>query len=297
MDRLGSRRTQTLSRQLSRKQKSSERPRSSTKPSPTATRPSTEHPKFAAAAYCKRGECYVDQANRARWASGPFEVDRTLIRIIFWPTACVGSRTCSSRSTRRRSRILDQAIQLKGDYIDRFNRGVTLSAMGRSSEALKAFSKLISDEPGDPDAFYQRAARVVGSQGVRQGPGRSGSAMKLLEPIVAADPNRDPELADPIALPVGFALAVREAKAELRRNGSRKKACMYSDWKTPWHIDALAAAYASQEDFNKASTWQQEALEKSTTHERHLHRCRPPGELLRLYRGRQAFRLPASGAD
>src|SRR5690606_14577808 len=52
----------------------------------------------------------------------------------------------------------DAAVQLDDKDVDaRFNRGLTLIALGRGEAAASDFSAVIRDEPGDSGAYFQRA--------------------------------------------------------------------------------------------------------------------------------------------
>jgi hypothetical protein len=74
------------------------------------------------------------------------------------------------------------------------------------------------------------------------------------------------------------------------------KACVNSSWNVPWHIDALAAAYASQGDFGKAMDWHRQAATKATHGEATPPMAPDRKALEALYSAEKPFRLPGGAA-
>lgn len=251
-----------------------------------------DHPKFAAPAYLERGECYADQEMFAK-ADDDLSKSIELDSQNYLAYSARGWVRLQSEAFDDALQDLDRAIQLKRTYRDRFYRGVALSAQGKHDEAIQAFGELISESPQKTDPLYQRALVWLDLKDYDQAQTDLDAVVKILEPVVAADRSRDALLANPIAL-LSWVRACRPggSKLSFEEMQAAKNACMYSDWKTPWHIDALAAAYANQGDFDKASKWQKDALDKSSPDAPLPPLAPSRRELLRLYRGQQAFHLP-----
>ena len=260
-----------------------------------------EHPKFASAAHSERGECYFELGKRAD-AINDLTTAISLDRQNDLAYSRLGYAQMQLEEYPEALKNLDEAIRLKNDYVDRFNRAVVLSALRRFPEAEKEFSELVVERPADADAYYQRAIVALDLQNYARATADLREARKLLETAAGTDESVKEvvqgKLGDTLAL-LGWVLACQpgsDRKSADEAVQAITKACVNSNWSIPWHIDALAAAYASQGDFGKAKEWQLQATKKAANGEATPPLAPDRKALEALYSAEKPFRLPGGAA-
>jgi tetratricopeptide (TPR) repeat protein len=193
---------------------------------------------------------------------------------------------------------LEQAILLTGEYFDRFNRALALSALRDFKQAQQAFDELIAEYPEDSDAYYQRAIVWLDTGQYDNALNDLTEARKLLEAALKDESSDNNYLrgkfADALAL-FGWVTAGRAQISKPMADAgllAATESCVQSDWQVPWHVDAMAAAYANVGDFAKAVQWQEDAITRAKDGADLPPLAPERDTLLKLYQEKQRFRLP-----
>jgi len=210
-----------------------------------------------------------------------------------------------------------QAIQYSPDYAAPYNnRAIVLGRQGLKDQALADFALAIDLNPAYAQAYFNRASFyrnlkkyelaiedytksiTLDPENAEAHLGR-GSVHETLgqDPQAITDYTQAIALgADQIPANKRLAWLLAASADEQNRNGKKalhhaKRACELSIWQAPECLEALAAAYAEQGEFNAAIKWQTKAIQLAEP------RVLPETpQRLELYRQAKPYRMKA-GTD
>jgi tetratricopeptide (TPR) repeat protein len=185
---------------------------------------------------------------------------------------------------------LEQAAEYYSEYLQTHPnsawahnlRGWTWYEKGDYDKALADYDAAVRLDPQDAVAYNNRG-------GIWQKKGEYEKALKDYNAAIRLDPRE-------IMGYNSLAWLLSTCPADGQRDGKRavamaRQACTLSDWKDPYSIDTLAAAYAELGNFEEAVRWQNKAVGM-------LNANREPGkaarERLALYREKRPYREPAN---
>jgi tetratricopeptide (TPR) repeat protein len=182
---------------------------------------------------------------------------------------------------------LSELIRLHPTYVEFYvTRGGAYIANKQYENGIKDFSELIRLYPTDPNGYCMRGGAYIAnkqydnavkdfSEAIRLAPARSdaysgrGAAYRGMKDYdkAIADSTEGLRLDPKSAAAHGiFAWVLAVCPKDQLRDGKRAfelatKACELTEWKNPFNIGALAAAYAACGDFKEAVKWQKKAIE------------------------------------
>jgi tetratricopeptide (TPR) repeat protein len=146
----------------------------------------------------------------------------------------------------------DEAIRLDPRFARAYHgRGVAYLHKGQYDKAVASLSEAIRLEPRNDVALFDRGL-------ARWHSGEARQAVADFNRAIKANPKNDSAYN-------GLAWALSTATDEKLRDGKRAvelatKACELTEWKNPFHLSALAAAYAEAGDFKQAVRWHKKAM-------------------------------------
>jgi tetratricopeptide (TPR) repeat protein len=172
-----------------------------------------------------------------------------------------------------------QAIRLNPAYAVGYNnRGLTLADKGEYQNAIGDFNEAIRIDPRYERAFLHRGTAWAKRQAYDNAVADYRQALKL-------DP-KDPAVFN------SYAWLLATCTKDSVRDGKKAveyatKACELTNWKVSQFLDTLAAAYAENNDFDKAVQWEKKALENEDFVTRHGQAA---SERLLQYEDKKPFR-------
>ncbi len=172
-----------------------------------------------------------------------------------------------------------QAIRLNPGYaIGYNNRGLTLTDKGEFQNAITDFNDAIRIDPRYQRAYLHRGIAYAKMKDFDKALADYRQALKL-------DP-KDPAVFNT------FAWLLATCPKDSFRDGKKAveyatKACELTNWKISQFLDTLAAAYAENNEFDKAVQWEKKALENEDYVTRHGQAA---SERLLQYQDKKPFR-------
>jgi tetratricopeptide (TPR) repeat protein len=173
----------------------------------------------------------------------------------------------------------DQAIRLDPKVARAYHgRGVAYFHKGQYDKAITSYSDAIRLEPKNDSAFFDRGL-------ARWQKGESREALVDFKQAIQLNSKND-------SAHNGMAWALSTAPQPEIRDGKKAvehatKACELTDWKNPFHLSTLAAAYAEAGDFQRAIEWHKKAIASPDFPPDKMERAR---ERLRLYEQGKPYR-------
>jgi tetratricopeptide (TPR) repeat protein len=173
----------------------------------------------------------------------------------------------------------DEAIRLSPRFARPYHgRGVAYFHKRLYKKAIASCTEAIRLEPENDAAIYDRGL-------ARWQNGEPRQAVQDFTQAIRVNPKNDSAYN-------GLAWALSTATRAELRDGKRAvelatKACKLTDWKSPFHLSALAAAYAEVGDFPRAIEWHKKAMASPDFPKDKLERAR---QRLKLYEQRKPYR-------
>jgi tetratricopeptide (TPR) repeat protein len=146
----------------------------------------------------------------------------------------------------------NKAIELDPKYVDAYaNRANAWLDMNQPDKAINDYDKVLQLDPSYVDAYISRG--IIWRQRKQY-----DKAMKDYDKAIELDPKNVPALSSKAWLLATCTDAkYRDGKQAVEL---AKKACEIDEYKSPFFLDTLAAAYAEAGEFNEAVRWLEKAL-------------------------------------
>lgn len=173
----------------------------------------------------------------------------------------------------------DNAIQLDPKFARPYHgRGVALFHKGQYDKAIASYAEVIRLEPKNDVAVFDRGLAYWEV-------GESKKALTDFQLAIKLNPKNDSAYN-------GLAWAMATAPQSDLRDGKQAiefatRACELTKWKSPFHMSALAAAYAEAGNFERAIEWHKRAVASPDFPKSKMDRAR---ERLKLYEEGKPYR-------
>ena len=156
-------------------------------------------------------------------------------------------------------------------------RGIAWAQKGEFDKAIKDYDESLRLNPKSSKAYFNRGLAWHRKREYRNAISDFRSATRLRKSYIDAHGM----LAWLLSTTEDAAL--RDGKQAVK---SATTACELSQWKAPFHLDVLAAAYAETGDFKNAVKWQTKAIDLAPKDQKSDYESR-----LQLYKSGKPFRL------
>jgi tetratricopeptide (TPR) repeat protein len=173
----------------------------------------------------------------------------------------------------------DKAIQLDPKFARPYHgRGVALFHKGQYDKGIASYTEAIRLEPQNDVAVFDRGLAYWEK-------GEPKQALTDFQLAIRLNPKNDSAYN-------GLAWGMATAPQPVLRDGKKAiefatKACELTEWRNPFHLSTLAAAYAELGNFERAIEWHKKAMASPDFPPSKLDRAR---ERLKLYEQGKPYR-------